>query len=528
MSDFENTKPTVLVADDTTSIANFVKYALEENGFEAHICFNGFNAIEMANELMPDLILLDIMMPDIDGYQVCSQIKANEKTSNIPIIFISALESQFDKIRAFKCGAVDYVSKPIQREELIARVKTHIALNKSFKNKELYLKDLELQISNRTSQLITKNENLENLNQLLKDTLATYKEEKEQLEHLNKQKQDFFVEIISQFRTVINSTIENLNQENNIDNVRSDVFSMLNIVDNIVGFTLLDDTLNLQTNNSFNVKESIQNIFLKYQSIISQKNIRFVNNVNISDKTVLLASDKKFEQVLDYLIGNAIRFTNEGEIEIGGEEGNNSLNFYVRDTGVGIPVEMYSKVFDKQHKVLDENLKNYRGMSLGLSITKNLVESMGGQIWFDSTPNKSTIFYFSVPNIQTETSENFINLSGKKILVGEDEDLSFILISNVLKPTGVEILRAKNYRELLEEFRSNSIDLIITSLNLDNQNCKDAIKVIKKLNSESKIIVQLSYFNPQDKRDFMEIGCLDYLERPIKKEDLIAKIKKYL
>src|SRR5689334_13948607 len=124
----DNSKVNILVVDDTLENLRLLVDILEEQGYEVRPAPNGKLALSGAQGLPPDLILLDIMMPDMDGYQVCSKLKADERTKNIPVIFISAVNEIIDKVKAFEVGGVDYITKPFQVEEVLARVETHLAL----------------------------------------------------------------------------------------------------------------------------------------------------------------------------------------------------------------------------------------------------------------------------------------------------------------------------------------------------------------------------------------------------------------
>jgi len=121
--------PSILIVDDNPTNLELLSLLLAEEGYRVRVATNGMRALESAHASLPDLILLDVMMPDIDGYAVCEQLKADEKTEDIPIIFISALDDAFDKVKAFAAGGIDYIAKPFQPEEVLARVRVHLALH---------------------------------------------------------------------------------------------------------------------------------------------------------------------------------------------------------------------------------------------------------------------------------------------------------------------------------------------------------------------------------------------------------------
>ncbi len=142
------TKGTVLIVDDTPANLHVLAQLLTDNGYRARPVPNGLHALVSIRSALPDLILLDIMMPDMDGYEVCSELKADEKTRSIPVIFISALGEVFDKVKAFSSGGVDYITKPFQEEEVIARVETHLTICRL--QQDLQLKNDALEEANNT------------------------------------------------------------------------------------------------------------------------------------------------------------------------------------------------------------------------------------------------------------------------------------------------------------------------------------------------------------------------------------------
>ena len=146
-------KISILVVDDVADNLEMLATILEEHGYQVHFAESGLAAIQGASKILPNLILLDIKMPDLDGYQVCQQLKANEQTRNIPIIFLSALDNVLDKVKAFEVGGVDYISKPIQVKEVLARVKNQISLQLANAKIIELNQDLERQVCQRTFEL---------------------------------------------------------------------------------------------------------------------------------------------------------------------------------------------------------------------------------------------------------------------------------------------------------------------------------------------------------------------------------------
>ncbi len=165
-----NKKTKILIIDDTPAIINQIQETLQREGYEIFAANSGEKALQKITRSKPDLVLLDIIMPGIDGYETCRQIKGYKANKDIPVIFMSALAETFDKVKAFSLGAVDYITKPLNAEELLARIKTHVSISKLQKKLEEANTKLEEKVHERTAELQEKNEEYETLNEELKQT----------------------------------------------------------------------------------------------------------------------------------------------------------------------------------------------------------------------------------------------------------------------------------------------------------------------------------------------------------------------
>lgn len=161
-------KGTILVVDDTPASIGMLQSALEQENYEVLIATSGQKALDRVDLILPDLILLDIMMPGIDGYETCLQLKSRKSTQDIPVIFLSALSETFDKVRAFSIGGVDYLTKPVEPEELLVRVKTHIRIHQLEKELLIANKELEQRVGERTAELTRLNASLREREEMFK------------------------------------------------------------------------------------------------------------------------------------------------------------------------------------------------------------------------------------------------------------------------------------------------------------------------------------------------------------------------
>ena len=213
------------------------------------------------------------------------------------------------------------------------------------------------------------------------------------------------------------------------------------------------------------------------------------------------------------------------------------MKFFVRDTGIGIPEDMYDYIFERFNKIESDNTKLYGGTGIGLSITKKLVELLGGRIWVESKIGMGSIFYFTLPfntsgkylnNVEDEGNTNTKNWKGKNILVAEDNIPSFKYIEELLSDTGVNIIHAKDGLEAVEYCSKNkNIDIILMDIKMPEMDGYKAIKLIKKDKPELPIIAQTAYAMHDDEQKAREAGADDYISKPINEELIIKMINRY-
>jgi CheY-like chemotaxis protein len=260
------------------------------------------------------------------------------------------------------------------------------------------------------------------------------------------------------------------------------------------------------------------------------------------------------------LINNAIKFTNKGTIEFGynikkskhktkiNPKYNNDaiesnepyeLEFYVKDTGIGIPAIKHKTIFERFMQVDVSNTRQFEGSGLGLSIAKAYVEMLGGSIWVESEENNGSVFYFTIPYILEsklkKQVKNYSPVNGLetqirnlKILIAEDDEISEKLISVVVKNFSKEVYKAKTGTEVVEICKNNEdIDLIIMDIKMPEMDGYEATRLIRKFNTKIVIIAQTAFAFSGDKEKAIEAGCNDYIAKPFSIAKFTSLIKKY-
>ncbi|MCM2302718.1 MAG: PAS domain S-box protein [Flavobacteriaceae bacterium] len=314
---------------------------------------------------------------------------------------------------------------------------------------------------------------------------------------------------------------------------------LMNLINDVVDISKLDAKemqLNLSVFNLNNLIDQLQNQF--YISP-QNKNTKINTFKELNDEDSFINCDEtRLVQVLSNLLENALKFTNKGSVEFGYRLIENNLHFFVKDSGVGINKKDHYHIFERFGQSDNEISKVKQGSGLGLAISKGIVELFGGKIWVESEQHKGATFYFTIPNclvlnkeisIEVKNIQKTENSSTKTILIAEDEETNFWFIEAALEGHPFELIHVLNGKEAVEIMQAkNNIDLILMDFNMPVMNGLDATKEIRKTNTTIPIIALTAYAMTTDKEKALEIGCTDYLSKPVSKALLLETINKHI
>ncbi len=258
-----------------------------------------------------------------------------------------------------------------------------------------------------------------------------------------------------------------------------------------------------------------------------------------SEDSVIKTDETKLRQILTNLIGNALKFTEQGMVEFGCRKVGNMIEFFVTDTGIGIPPDLHEVIFDRFRQINLNPKKEYGGNGLGLAISKAFVELLGGSIRLESTPGKGTTFWFSIPysqvGIPVEQSVPVVNqipiANGKvkTLLVAEDVYTNYQLLEVILKKLNYKVIHVLNGIEAVESCRSNpQIDLVLMDMKMPEMDGYEATGIIKKLRPDLPVIAVTAYAQGGDRERALKAGCDDYISKPIKPEILMGVLNRII
>jgi PAS domain S-box-containing protein len=321
---------------------------------------------------------------------------------------------------------------------------------------------------------------------------------------------------------------------------------MLHLINDLVDYSRIEAGESMLQISTTSVNQVMSDIAAFFTHEVDRQKLRISFTAGLPDSKSIIDTDgSKLHQILTNLIQNAIKFTTSGAIEFGYTEKNKMLHFYVRDSGIGIPLAMQVKIFERFRQVDNKLTQHYKGSGLGLSISKAYVELLGGTIRVESEEGKGSTFIFTLPynpihNAVTNPNET---LSAAKdsvlrtqhsalsstILIVEDDDASRYLLQKMLKNESMNILYANNGREGVDMVEDHpEIKLVLMDLKMPIMNGFEATKLIKQKHPELPIIAQSAFSSLEVRRKASEAGCSALISKPIKKDELLEKMHEML
>ncbi|MDA3912554.1 MAG: PAS domain S-box protein [Bacteroidales bacterium] len=319
---------------------------------------------------------------------------------------------------------------------------------------------------------------------------------------------------------------------------------MLNIINDIVSISKIESGIVDINLSETNINNQLQFV---YDSLIldaDNKNLNLSFNCALPEKEAMIKTDsEKFYGIISNLVKNAIKYTDSGTIEFGYVYKGEEFEFYVKDTGIGIPKERQEAIFERfiQADIIDKMAR--QGAGLGLAISRAYMEMLGGKIWVESEEAMGSTFFFTLPcnldskekiNISTafmdESEEKPITpeISGLKVLIAEDDETSEMLILIELENFSKEILKVTTGLEAIEICRQHpDIDLVLMDIQMPGMNGYEATHKIREFNKDVIIIAQTAFALTGDREKAIEVGCNDYISKPIKKDELLVLMQKY-
>ncbi|HJV34071.1 hybrid sensor histidine kinase/response regulator [Geomonas sp.] len=358
----------VMIVDDTPANIEVVSESLGDE-YEMIFATSGAEALDLIREDKPDLILLDIMMPGMDGYEVCSILKGDPATRDIPVIFVTAMIQEEDEIRGLELGAIDYITKPITPHVVRARVKNHLEMKR--------YRDL-----------------LENL------STAADRTKKEFLRGVSHELRTPLTPIIGMTDLVLTSE-EDDEKRKYLSLVQKAAMKLLGLIEDLIETSRLEgDEVHLEQR-PFQLKPFLDSLAAELGPLAVSKGLKLSLSVDPELPETVVADQGMLHKVLSVLLGNAVKFTAQGEVALDALRGSSGsgllVHFAVADTGIGIAEEDLERIFNDFTQSDGAITRAYPGLGLGLTLARRIIELMEGRIWAESRQGVGSIFHVEIP-----------------------------------------------------------------------------------------------------------------------------------
>lgn len=664
-------KGTVLVVDDAALNLDFISKILTKDGFEVRQAKSGNMALETALIHTPDLILLDIVMPEMDGYEVCRRLKEDERTRDVPVIFIGTIEDGADRVQPFDVGGVDCISKPFRSEDLLARVRAHMALRKVQTRLEKQKAKLEQEIAERKKAEHALRESDERLQSILdnspacifiKDTHGRYRlinrmfeklfhverdsfigktdydvfsrdvaaafhrndvavlksgkaiqveeeanhdnglhsylslkfpllstkgkiyavcgissdittrkqaemllqQAKESAESANRSKSIFLANMSHELRTPLN-VIHGFSQlmqrdsslssssKKHLEAINRSGDHLLALINDVLEVSKIESGCLSLTQGVFDLYSLLEDLEAMFRMRAEQKRLCFKIEKQGALPHFLVGDEGKLRQVLINLIGNAIKFTDVGNVTLRvfedgahsrdaeqGCHGQWAISFEVEDTGIGIMPQEMGKLFHSFEQTMSGKSKG--GTGLGLMISREYMCLMGGHLAAHSVFGKGSVFTASCRFEegqqelveQVEEVRRVLGLapeSGTKtILVVDDKEINRRFVIELLTFVGFKTVEAENGEEALDVCRREQPDLVLMDMQLPVMDGYEATRRLKATELGKKIpviAVSASAF-VEERNEILATGADEFISKPFREWELFSGIKKLL
>jgi signal transduction histidine kinase len=532
----------IIVVDDNPENLIALRNTLKDL-YEVYPGISAARMFKLLEHIQPDLILLDVEMPEMNGYEAIKKLKSDDKTREIPVIFLTSMTDEKSEIEGLSLGAVDYIRKPFVTLPLLQRIKTHLSLEE-------------------------------------------HKLEAQKASHA---KSEFLSHMSHEIRSPLNAVIGMINIatktddpqmiKNYLEKAGNASKYVMGVINDILDMSKIEANKLELSFAEFNFESMVTNI-IDITSVRAEEKNQHINvNVNKDIPKVLISDELRLSQVITNLLTNAIKFTPEnGKVELSaekteesyGENGEVTLKIAVADSGIGISPEQQKKLFTSFNQADSSITKNFGGTGLGLAISKRIVELMQGTIWIESELGKGAKFILTVKAKKgtdnagkslsapspAESKEADLNFKDYTVLIAEDIDINREIIFALLETTGITIDFAENGKLAVSMFaeQPGKYNLILVDVHMPEMNGDEATRAIRAFEAEMQkektsrmnfaegktqndnrnlhkqipIIAMTADVFQEDIEKYRSAGMNDHITKPIVPDALYAILKKHL
>ncbi|MBF0627653.1 MAG: response regulator [Magnetococcales bacterium] len=510
--------PRILIVDDEQHNLQVLGTALKALA-RVFVATSGEQALRLlTTPPHPEMILLDVVMPQISGFEVCRRVKEQPVLADIPVIFITAMDSEEDEARGFALGAVDFIAKPIRPAIVAARVATHLALQA--RQRELILA-------------------------------------RQEAEEANKAKSIFLATMSHEIRTPLNGMLGMADLLAEIDmpdpgpeyvrTLLSSGRALLAIINDVLDYSKIEADKLLLESIPLDLHALLNDLAMLFQGFAGKRAIALHHRIADTLPDWMRGDPTRLRQILVNLLSNAVKFTQQGSVTLVAmpeedPELGQAIRFEVQDTGVGISREQFVKLFQAFEQADRSTTRRYGGTGLGLAITHKLVKLMGGRIEVESVPGSGSRFVVVLPMVPCDpptpgsaadpvvAETGFAR--GARILVAEDDPINRAVLRGMLKRFDLRVTFADNGRQAVELASRSGYELIFMDCQMPEMDGYSACRIIrdqeKSQGRHTPIVAMTAYAMSGDRERCLAAGMDDYLAKPVTRQGIQSAMLRWL
>ena len=522
------TRPHILIIDDVIENVGLLGDTLADLA-EVQFATSGREGLNLARTAPPHLILLDVMMPDMDGFQVLDQLRRDKRTSQVPVLFVTARTDVETESRALIRGAVDFIHKPIRAEAVRSRVQLHLRLSQQSAALLAANAALEGRVDQRSQELA----------QALERAQASAKAKSSFLSRVSHELRTPLNTVIGLARVGLRDAAAGLPVETHYARILSAGQELLGVINDVIDFSALEvGGLSVQRQ-PLNLADTVAQAVQKVEPAAAAKGLSLQVTWVVSDALVVMGDAHRVEQVLVQLLSNAVKFTEAGHVHLDIRETPEQVILEVSDTGIGMSAKQLENLFQPFEQMDGSTTRPYAGLGLGLVIAQHLAQEMGGTIEVSSLPGEGTEVRLSLmrpsgqeapaPNRQTTVLGR---LRGLRLLAVEDIEVNRFLLTRIFQQEGAAFHFEDNGRDAISavaqtmaaDALARPFDAVLMDIQMPLMDGYEATRRIRELAPDLPVIGLSAHSLPQDRTKSLASGMAAHLAKPVDVDELVGAV----
>lgn len=514
----ETVRPVALVVDDEKANLRILSDLLRDD-MEVAVAVSGYQALEKAARLKPDLILLDVVMPGLDGFNTIRALRTNPNTKDIPVIFVTGLDKAEDEEKGLRLGAKDYISKPFSPEVVKARVNTQLQI--------LRQRDELQHISHKLVQADqAKSRFLANMSHEIRTPLTT---------------------VIGYADAILAGEFAPHEQRRAVSAISANGKHLLALLNDMLDLAKIEDNRLQVESLSVDLLALLEDVKALFADNAAQKGLSFGISPRFPLPSHILTDPTRLKQILFNLVSNAIKFTEQGFVQVAVGCKSGWLNLEVRDSGIGIAKEQQMTLFDAFTQAEASVTRRFGGTGLGLTVSRELARRLGGDISVDSDVGQGSCFRVSLPlrkspqnqwlqacpvslpaPTATAADARSAGKLGGRVLVADDYAEGRELVCRMLRALGADVVAVGNGQALLEKALSTHFDLILTDIHMPGMGGMEALGLLRDAGVDTPVVALTANVMTHDIAAYLQQGFAGHLAKPIVRDAFVRTMQRFL